>query len=240
MDIPLPPIRTKRRMTTKADGEVKSSFWIEAWMQEYKTLREEALLALTAQQQILQWSMAGLSALLAGGLVYLNGYRTDPSAVHLTVCLIVFGIVIPGVAFCSNLAWWGEVFRMERSGIHVRGMEKYLKEHLSHSSPFEDGVPPLRFTMTISFGPYRKIKEGYLGALGIFVGVFTLSHIIFFVLLAQYGNRLQWIPFWKAAATAYPLLSIVGMLSLGLYFSWRFYKRSLIVADMASPMAEPA
>jgi len=240
MDIrSLHPIRSKGRMIAKTDDEVKNSFWIEAWMQEYKAMREETVLALTAQQHILQWSMAGLSALLAGGLVYLNGYATDPTAVHLTVSLIIFGVVIPGVAFCGNLAWWGEVFRMERSGIHVRGMEMYLSEHLRHSSPFEDEVPPLRFTMTISFGSYKKIKEGYLGALGIFVGVFTLSQVTFFVLLSQYGERLQWIPYLKAIATLYPLLSILVMLSLGLYFSRQFYKRSCAIADMSGPLAEP-
>lgn len=202
-------------------------------------MREETTLAMTAQQHILQWSLAGLSALFAGGLVYLNGYASDPSAVHLTICLLNFGVTIPGIAFCSQLAWWGEVLRMERSGIHLRGMEKYLDKHLSASSPFDDGLPPLRFNTTISFGTYRKIKQGYLGALGIFIGVFVLSNLIYLVLLLEYGDRLQWVPYFKTAAMAYPAVSVLGLLGYGGYLSLLFYKRSLMVADMSAGIPWP-
>lgn len=206
--------------------EVKEEnrLWTLTWIEEYRTLREESAQSRVAQQQILQWSMAGLSAIIAGGLVFLNGYAADKTPEHLLITLMIFGLLIPVVAICSNLSWWAEVFRMERAGTHIRGMEGYA--HRNYVSPFDDTEPSMVFETSIAFGRTRKIAQGYTGALGLYTSLTTGSEVVCIILLADFGHSIAWNHGVWTAVNIFPCAVIVIYAVASVMFIVRFRRNA--------------
>jgi hypothetical protein len=98
---------------------------------EYNSVRTEWLASRDAQQHTLQWTFAALAVLLAATLS-LHARAEQP---FLYVALV--GVEV-AIATFSQAIWFGEVMRMERAALYLRGLEEVVSE----LAP-EDGFPPL-------------------------------------------------------------------------------------------------
>lgn len=104
----------------------------ELRLAEYNSVRVEWLSSRDAQQHTLQWTLAALAVLLAG----LVGSHVGVERPFVYVALASVGVV---VATCSQGIWFGEVMRMERAALYLRGIEAALASQPRPS----DTLPPL-------------------------------------------------------------------------------------------------
>jgi hypothetical protein len=87
---------------------------------EYNSVRAEWLSSRDAQQHTLQWTLAAVAVLLVG---LLGSAHVRSEAPFLYVALAGAGVVL---ATCSQGIWFGEVMRMERAALYLRGIEEVL------------------------------------------------------------------------------------------------------------------
>lgn len=133
--------------------------------------------AMQAQQSILQWSMAAFGAIIAGIIVVIvqKGSRPTP-----TESFVALGVVIPAFVICCGMAWVGELFRMERIGVYLRGLETEMAKIVREGKYKDTGVDSIRFTLTpmwelfIAMPSRREMgitkqRIGYLGSVGIYI-----------------------------------------------------------------------
>lgn len=99
---------------------------------EYKSVREEWLTSRDAQQHTLQWTLAALAVLLAGIL-------TSPARDQQPFVYVTVAGAIAAIATASQAIWFGELMRMERAALFLRGLEASFKD-LNVDSPWP---PPL-------------------------------------------------------------------------------------------------
>jgi hypothetical protein len=101
---------------------------------EYQSVREEWLAARTAQHQTWQWSIAAIAVLLAATV------GANARAQH--SWLYVAGAAGAATfAIASQVIWLGELLRMERAALFLRGRELVLNRAL----PRVAGESPLLF-----------------------------------------------------------------------------------------------
>ena len=86
---------------------------------EYGTVRTEWLSSRDAQQHTLQWTLAAIAVLIAGILT------SDTRTEHALLFVLLAAAVV-GIAACSHAIWFGEVLRMERAALFLRGLERRL------------------------------------------------------------------------------------------------------------------
>ena len=113
-----------REGTSRLEGELRVA--------EYSSVRTEWLASRDAQQHTFQWTLAALAVLLAGAISS-NAREKQP---YLFVALI--GVEI-AISTLSQAIWFGEVMRMERAALYLRGLEKALVEGFRG----DKGFPPL-------------------------------------------------------------------------------------------------
>jgi len=90
---------------------------------EYQTVRQEWLDARQAQQQALQWTLGAFAVIFAAALnAHLRG--SEPFLYLLAAVVISLGTV------ASQFIWFGEVTRMERASLFLRGRERELHSAL--------------------------------------------------------------------------------------------------------------
>lgn len=99
---------------------------------EYNTVRTEWLASRDAQQSTLQWTLAALSVLLAATV------GTSLRAGQPVVYIGLAGVIVAASTF-SQAIWFGEVMRMERAALYLRGFELALSDQLTDAS----SLPPL-------------------------------------------------------------------------------------------------
>jgi hypothetical protein len=99
---------------------------------EYKSVREEWLASRDAQQHTLQWTLAALAVLFAG--ILSSELRQDHPELYVG---LVFAAGL--VAISSHAIWFGEVMRMERAALFLRGLEAAV----SKLTQDQGEVPPL-------------------------------------------------------------------------------------------------
>jgi hypothetical protein len=87
------------------------------FLAEFDSLRQESAQARTAQQSIFQWSMGVLAAVIVGALAL---DRQSSFGLQASV----FGLGLPILVFGASLAWFGELYRMERAGYYVGRRER--------------------------------------------------------------------------------------------------------------------
>lgn len=144
---------------------------------EYQKLRDESMQAMQAQQSTLQWSIAAFGAIIAGTLVVIvqKGSRPTP-----TESFVALGIVIPAFVICCGMAWVGELFRMERIGVYLRGLETEMAKVVREVKQSDAGAGSNPLTLTPMWElfiatPSRremgitKQRIGYIGSVGIYI-----------------------------------------------------------------------
>lgn len=161
--------------------------WQWALLQsEYVSLREESSQSRQAQQSTISWSLAAFGTIFAGGLVFVSNVfkdGADASGPVMTFYVLVFGVALPGFAFAACLAYLGELIRMERVGVYLRGLERYLARLTTPGSLLDGG--PLRWeTYLMQKAPEgaistRKQLVGYIGGVGVYAGAELVSVAVF-------------------------------------------------------------
>jgi len=102
---------------------------------EYNTVREEWLQARASQQQTFQWTLATIGVIFAASL--------SADLRHKDLFLYILssgGIGI--VSVLSSAIWFGEVARMERAAMFLRGREASLMT-IGMKAPNAPGLSPL-------------------------------------------------------------------------------------------------
>jgi hypothetical protein len=161
---------------------------IQVALAEYTALRQEAITALQAQQQVLNWSLATFGVFSAGGLaVAASDAANGPGGLRgmpLVLFAILFGLALPGAVIAAAAAWLGELGRMERVNRYMRGLELLVAEHY--------GVcPGMRVAGILRWETYlaaeddegsdAKLMIGYLGGAALYFGAFVVSQSLFLV-----------------------------------------------------------
>jgi hypothetical protein len=87
---------------------------------EYSSVRAEWLEARSAQQHSMQWTFAAIAVILAGV------FSKDLRSADLFAYVLATGVVALASAL-SELVWFGEVLRMERAALFLRGRERCVQ-----------------------------------------------------------------------------------------------------------------
>jgi hypothetical protein len=83
---------------------------------EYESVRQEWLASRDVQQHTLQWTFAASAILLAG--ILNSDARSDEPFLY-----IALAAATAALSIFSQAVWFGEVVRMERAALFVRGLE---------------------------------------------------------------------------------------------------------------------
>jgi|SRR5436305_713339 len=119
---------------------------------EYETVRDEWISARDAQQHTLQWTLAALVVLFAAVL----GSKARQHQPELYVGL-AFGAGL--VAIFSQGIWWGEVSRMERASLFLRGLEVSI----SRLTKSLGGPPPVSWNTWRGSPPAHNPDDPWIG-----------------------------------------------------------------------------
>lgn len=161
---------------------------------EYQALRAEVLQTIQSTQSIVQWSMAAYGVLFGAGVVA----ASDPDArvdgfLRLAI-LLIFGVLIPALLAAATWHWLGELTRMERVAVFLRGLEHHLRKN---PAPHSLGSPhgPLNWERFLAGdGKTRKRRAPYVGIALLFSAGFAVS--VCFALLwiwsAFQGDAREW------------------------------------------------
>jgi hypothetical protein len=203
--------------------------WQALWVEEYRSLRSESEQARNAQQTILQWSLASFAAILAGSLLMFQGASSHTfhfSGEAGTVVLLIFGLGLPGLGFCSYLVWWGEFLRMERAGRYIRGLELAAERLASNGET--SFPPPLQWEHFLAGHarfpkgkPTGRTKQlvGYVGTTGIYFGFSVSSLIIFVSIVVSHSYHLG--P-WGSWVRGLSLVWSIAYICLFIAVTWLF------------------
>lgn len=90
---------------------------------EYESVRQEWLASRDVQQHTLQWTFAA-SAILLAGILNSDARSEEP------FLYIALAAATAALSIFSQAVWFGEVVRMERAALFVRGLEASFAELL--------------------------------------------------------------------------------------------------------------
>lgn len=92
---------------------------------EYESIRAESLQSFVTSQSIIQWSMATYGVLFGAGLLAASSdvSETLQSTVE-WMAVLIYGLLLPGLVCAAAWSWIGEIRRMERTGVYLRGFER--------------------------------------------------------------------------------------------------------------------
>ncbi len=100
--------------------------WTTLLLEEYKTLRQEALAAVDRQQRVLA-SGVGVEGVVLG-----LGANASPGSTVAAVLLLVLG---PLLALLVTVLWLGEIERMVRAGAFVSAIERRVARAFPDDAP---------------------------------------------------------------------------------------------------------
>jgi hypothetical protein len=225
---------------SETDSATDDGVGFELLQAEFLAVRQEISQALTAQQSVLQWSLAAFAAVLGAGLILMSQSPDQiTSGVVSDLSLVVFGAALPMASFFSFLVWVGELIRVERAGRYIRGLEKHLATHLRLEHPaLTNG--PLRWETHNAIGWQRgagvgrgKQQVGYLGAAGVYFGVHVLSILIFAVQIINHQFPTDETS-WKVASLTYAVALPGIFLVTGFWLASGLQKAGMEGEDIAS------
>lgn len=176
---------------------------------EYVSLRAESVQSFASAQSIIQWSLATYGVLFGAALVVLSR-ETDPAAKAFNdnAVLLIFTVLLPGLMCAATWQWLGEITRMERVGMYLRGFERHLalQESQGSSVPANSRPGPLHWeTFLNSEGGARKRNAPYVGTAAMFAGAFLSSLLLAgFWQLSLFGDT-----WWHLPFIFWPILSIL-------------------------------
>ncbi|MCA1710122.1 MAG: hypothetical protein LC789_00175 [Actinobacteria bacterium] len=96
---------------------------VQLLMEEYRTLRDEILASISAQQAALTFGGAAIAILAATG----TSLRKD----DIGSSIPIFLVLIPFVCYFALNTWLAEVIRMLRAGSWLRRIERRVNRHVS-------------------------------------------------------------------------------------------------------------
>jgi hypothetical protein len=149
---------------------------------EYVSLRAESVQSFASAQSIIQWSLATYGVLFGAALVVLSR-QSDPSykTFHDIAVLVIFTVLLPGLMCAATWQWLGEITRMERVGMYLRGLERYLARQGQNGQSLSEGdqLSPLNWeTFLNSESGARKRNAPYVGTAAMFAGAFLSSLLL--------------------------------------------------------------
>jgi hypothetical protein len=151
-------------MTT--DSAERMRLVSELRVAEYNSVRAEWLASRDAQQQTLQWTLAALAVLLAGTLS-LRARAEQPF-----VYVALLGVEV-AIATFSQAIWFGEVMRMERAALYLRGLEQVTSEMTPTG-----GFPPLMWERWRGDPKNREKSLWVAKAAPLVIGCFALYGLL--------------------------------------------------------------
>ena len=179
----------------------------ELRLAEYKSVRDEWLASRDAQQHTLQWRFAASVLLIAGILSAKNKANLDP---FLYVALTA---AVAALSVFSQAVWFGEVVRMERASLFLRGLEAQFRR-----LPRKVGQsPPLMWETWRGNEPSKESDGPWIRpAYSSIFGGFALFGLLTFSAVTILGS----VAFDDSASCAnQELAGVLGVLALALYFS---------------------
>lgn len=134
---------------------------------EYNSVREEWLTSRDGQQHTLQWTLAALAVLFAG--ILSSSLRT-----HQPFLFIALAAVAVAAAVFSEAIWFGEVLRMERAALYLRGLERALSGALE----WPGKLPPLMWERWRAYPPKQQERLWIPKAVPSILGGFAIFGLL--------------------------------------------------------------
>jgi hypothetical protein len=130
-------------------------------IEEYKTLREEVLTAMTLQQAVIRYSVATIGALLVVGF----------SLFEKTYSQYIFFGLVPLASYFGLTVWMGEVGRMMRAGKAVASLENKI------NTLFDDGslMTWESYLRSSEWGISKQMDWNYLAIIALHLGAAVSS-----------------------------------------------------------------
>jgi hypothetical protein len=204
---------------------------------EYGTLRNESLQAMQAQQSTLQWSIAAFGAII-GGIALLVAQR--PALLPPSIIFAILGVAVPVFVMCCGLSWVGELLRMERIGVYLRGLELEIARAVHHGKkesarePSKSHVISPQWENFISSPPQRtegitKQRVGYIGSIGIYILALltSLSACVWYQWPPQRASTTQ-----SVIYTALCVIEFVADFNIGLRLGRKLARASRSAVDI--------
>jgi hypothetical protein len=213
--------------------KLTAGFGEDLRLAEYKSVREEWIASRDAQQHTLQWTFAA-SAVLFAAIVSSDAKTEEP------FLFVVLTAAVAALATFSQAVWFGEVVRMERAALFLRGLETVYRE-LPKAGP---APPPLTWETwrgnetRVADSPWiQPASSSIVGSFGLF---FLLTIAAIAVLLTAAldgqmpcGDRVTAAVFASFAIILYALVSY-DLCSKALYI----YRHRGDAPDLAAIFAE--
>jgi hypothetical protein len=103
------------------DGNEASPLADRLRLAEYESVRQEWIASRDVQQHTLQWTFAA-SAILLAGILNSDARSEEP------FLYVALAAATAALSIFSQAVWFGEVVRMERAALFVRGLEASFTE----------------------------------------------------------------------------------------------------------------
>ncbi len=180
--------------------------YVDAFFLEYKIVRDEIVTATNQFYSILQF---GSAALLALSGVAFSFWRRE----NLLVA-VMFGAIIPSLAFVTIEMLLGQMARIRRAGHYCRALEGGLQQVLRQGADERGlGVPPPIGWETWLDGEGsgdRRYPWLYAFAVAFFVVMTMASLFVYGLCLIQWPEvRSRLLALWRGDLTDYGVASIV-------------------------------
>lgn len=202
---------------------------------EYKSVRDEWLASRDAQQHTLQWTLAALAVLFAGIL-------SSKIRQHHPELYVGLAFAAGLIAISSYAIWFGEVMRMERAALFLRGLEVVV----SKLTQGHGKVPPLSWETWRGSRPMKDgdpwMKPAAVLILACFCLYLVLTAAAFLILIVAAGEadipgKYQHVA--GAAAVAVGLLYLIAVGYTGRValktFGWKGSAPDLALPHRDSP-----
>jgi hypothetical protein len=111
----------------RRESKLNEDSWLVAVLEEYNSLRQEALEAIGVQHAILRFGIAGL--------VVLVGFGTRYTGTDLQLSLAILNLLTPAGAFATLILWQGEVERMVRASTFVAHLSQKVNSRMASRQP---------------------------------------------------------------------------------------------------------
>lgn len=171
-------------------------------------MRAESVQSFANAQSIIQWSLATYGVLFAGALVLLT-QSVEPanSSFRDVAILLIFTVLLPGLICAATWQWLGEITRMERVGMYLRGLERHLNNNANYNPRLViNDAPSLHWeTFLNSEGRARKRNAPYVGTAAMFAGALLVS----LSLAGVWQSRLFGGEWWSFPTVLWPATGIL-------------------------------
>jgi len=169
--------------------------WLSVTLEEYRSLRQEALHALSQQQTILQFGLSVLGVLV--------GLGVQQAGKESAVTILVGIAIVPLVAIFVVVIWFGELERLGRVGFHLATIEHSVNKELGRTALWWESA------LQRANGPYRRLRWRYHAVVAVLLLVAAIGAVVGNIEMAD-----------EEAPWAWPLSSLADAALLGGILAW--------------------